>query len=381
MFKKIITNIRLKIVVSVRLFSYSDSIMQGILKSYLGHNKIIHFQNNLPVVSLLTPPLFSKPSANFFSKLFQGVIQNRTFPFFVSLAVSDTCNVSCSHCSFYSSAKKQVRHLLTIEECKKSIADAQTLGATVIAFVGGEPLLRDGFEEIIQSVDKNLSVTTVFTNGWFLKEKAQKLRSAGLNNVYVSIDSSNKDKHDEIRGKKGLFEKAIRGIKAAKECGLTVGISCCISKEDFASGELNRIIELGKKIGVHEIMIFDKIPTGRLGNCEELVDNNWGNIIVSSVEKYNNDQSYPGIVSYAYTSNYQGYGCIGGTRYLYISPYGDIAPCDFNHATFGNLLEEPLYAIWDRMSSLKEFRQATWGGCKLKNSRYRNNPNIVKSSF
>ena len=45
--------------------------------------------------------------------------------------------------------------------------------------------------------------------------------------------------------------------------------------------------------------------------------------------------------------------------------------CDFNHAVFGNVLERPLYAIWDAMSSHPDFEHAKWGGCKIKDSVFR----------
>jgi len=355
--------------------------MSGMLKAYLGHDKVIHFRDNLPVISSLTPPLFSKPSANFFVRVFQGVIQNRTFPNFLSFAITESCNASCSHCSFFSEACKKKKNILTIDECKKVIKESQLLGVSMIAFVGGEPLLREGIEKIIASVDKNLSTTTLFTNGWFLAEKACKLKAAGLDSVFVSIDSAEEKKHDAIRGKEGMFKKALEGIEAVKNSGLTVGISCCVGKDDFKNGELDKIIELGKKIGVHEVLVFSAIPTGRLKNCEEMVDDEWGNEIVHAVEKYNQNQNYPGIVSYSHMTNYQGFGCMGGTRYFYINPYGDVNPCDFNHAVFGNILEEPLFKIWDKMSSQKEFQQATWGGCKVKNSQYRDNSEIVNSGI
>ena len=34
---------------------------------------------------------------------------------------------------------------------------------------------------------------------------------------------------------------------------------------------------------------------------------------------------------------------------MYISPSGDVMPCPFIHISFGNLAEEPLMAIWNRI--------------------------------
>jgi hypothetical protein len=45
--------------------------------------------------------------------------------------------------------------------------------------------------------------------------------------------------------------------------------------------------------------------------------------------------------------------------------------CDFNHARFGNVREEPLWRIWERLSTRPEFGQSKWGGCKIKDSGFR----------
>ena len=64
-------------------------------------------------------------------------------------------------------------------------------------------------------------------------------------------------------------------------------------------------------------------------------------------------------------SSHRSVGCACGTSYFYVSPYGDVMSCDFNHARFGNLLEEPLWRVWERLSTSPDFCRAAWGGCKI----------------
>jgi MoaA/NifB/PqqE/SkfB family radical SAM enzyme len=153
---------------------------------------------------------------------------------------------------------------------------------------------------------------------------------------------------------------------------MSTGISCSITPEAFRAGELGRIIELGKRIGIHEVLVFDALPTGRYKHRADLIDNpDWVEEMIESLGPYNQDPGYPGVVAFAYMTSHRSVGCSCGTSYLYISPYGDVMSCDFNHAKFGNILETPLYRIWDRLSSLPEFREAKWGGCKIKDSEFR----------
>lgn len=343
-----------------------------VYRIYLNHNKIIHFRRGNPVYSLMTPALFTKPAANFVARTLYRTIQNRNMPNLMSIAVNDICNAACEHCSFFSAVEEKGRATLTLQQISKSIADAQDLGVSVINFVGGEPLLRKDFAQIVGAVDKDRSTTLLFTNGWALEEHAKELRQAGLDSVYVSIDAADPQRHDTFRGTPGLHQRALQGIQRARSLGFSTGFSATMTPEAWQSGELQKIIELAKDVGVHEVFVFDAMPTGRYKTRTDLVDNHgWLEDMIQSAVPYNRDARYPGVTFLAYMSSHRSVGCSCGTSYFYLSPYGDMMSCDFNHAKFGNVLEEPLWKIWDRLSTLSEFSQAKWGGCKIKDTESR----------
>src|SRR3989344_3533727 len=255
--------LKLKLFIARRTLGYTYDYVERLYKIYLNHSKVIHFRDVYPVFSLTTPSLFSKPSANFFARSLYRSIQNKNLPNLMSFAVNDICNAACEHCSFFTAIDDKTRKTMNLEQCKKVISNAQELGVSVFNFVGGEPLMRKDLPSIIGSVDKDISSTVLFTNGWFLVERARELRRAGLDSVYISIDSAENDMHDNFRHKKGLFERAIKGIAEAKRLGMSTGISCTITPESYAGGEFDKIVELGKKIGIHEVLAFDALPAGR----------------------------------------------------------------------------------------------------------------------
>lgn len=355
-----------------RSMGYTADYIERVYRIYLNHAKVIHFRDGYPVYSLSSPALFSKPSANFFARTLYRTIQNKNIPNLMSFAVNDLCNVACAHCSFFEGVEEKGRTVLTLAQARQLIHDAQELGVSVLNFVGGEPLLRPDLPEIIAAVDKDLSTTVLFTNGWLLKEKALELRQAGLDGVYVSLDSSTPETHDTLRGQKGLFERALLGIHQAKAVGLSVGISCCLSPETAAAGEFERMMELSKRLGVHEVIVFDAMPSGRYAHRKDLIDNfEWTEKIIEESRRYNEDESYPGVLVWAYVNSHRSVGCSCGTSYMYISPYGDLMSCDFSHTKFGNILEAPLYKLWDALTSRQEFCSSKWGGCKIKSSDFR----------
>src|SRR3989344_4642392 len=207
--------LRLKLFTSTKTLGYSQDYSETIYKIYLNHNKVIHWRDGYPVYSLSTPPLFSKPAANFFARLQFRAIQNRNIPNIMSFAINDICNAVCKHCSFFEGVDDKKKKVLTLDEARDVIAQAQELGVSVFNFVGGEPLLRKDFPDILRSIDKEQSVAIMFTNGWALEERVEELHNAGLDGVYISIDSSTPKTHDTLRGRKGLYYRAFQGAHKA----------------------------------------------------------------------------------------------------------------------------------------------------------------------
>jgi len=372
-----LSRLRLRWSLATRSLNTGVDFVDILYRIYLNHNKIIHFRDGLPVFSLMTPALGSKPAANFLARALYRTIQNRNLPNLMSFAVNDVCNAACQHCSFFTAVEEAGRRTLTLAESSKAIADAQDLGVSVINFVGGEPLLRDDLPQIIRAVDRDRATTLLFTNGWALEERARELRQAGLDSVFVSIDAADPEQHDAFRGTPGLHARALRGIRRATSLGFSTGFSATMTPEAWRDGELGRIVELARDTGVHEVFVFDAMPTGRYKQRTDLLeDNGWLEDMIQSAVPYNRDDRYPGVTFLAYMSSHRSVGCACGTSYFYLSPYGDVMSCDFNHAKFGNVLEEPLWRIWGRLSTLPEFCQAKWGGCKIKDAEYREMPTV-----
>jgi MoaA/NifB/PqqE/SkfB family radical SAM enzyme len=379
--KRLVDRLRLQWLMATRTLGYSADVTERLYRIYLNHGKVVHYRDGHPVYSLSSPALFTGPSANFFARQLYKSIHGKNTPNLLSFAVTDECNASCAHCSFFTDEERGARPPVTLEQAARLLKSAQELGVSVINFTGGEPLMREDLPGIVGSVDKDLSTTALFTNGWHLWERCAELKGAGLDSLYVSLDSSDPHEHDRLRGLSGLFDRAARGIDSALSAGFSVGVSCCVSPESFRGGELDRVIELARRLRVHEVIVYDATPTGRCAGREDLMGNvGWLEEMIASVRRYNEDPAYPGVLVYAYTASHRSVGCCSGVNYFYLSPWGDVCPCDFNHMIFGNALEEPLYRIWDRMTSLPDFACARWGYCRLKDPAFKDS-NVISREF
>lgn len=329
-------------------------------------NKVIGWHKGYPSYYLLAPPLMSRPACNSLLTRIMSIYQWRKLPDLVSVAVTDKCNANCEYCSFKSMEKNAP--VLSTDDLKDAIRQCQELGAATIILAGGEPLMREDIGDIIASADKDLSQVILFTNGYYLKQRAKDLKKAGLTSVIVSIDSARKDLHDHKKGCEGLFDKALEGIARARKEKLLVGISSVLSRTDLSDGSIEALFDLGKKLRVNGMLLFDAIPTGGYADQSDVAfSSSELRQLIDVCAEYQRKNHYPGIHPYAYSKSHQGIGCAGGVSQCYISPYGDVCPCDFMPVSMGNIKDEPLYRLWDRFSD-QGFSCTALSGCRRGNS-------------
>lgn len=119
------------------------------------------------------------------------------------------CNLNCPYCYIGDERKKNE---LTKEEWFKVIN--QIPFYSIVTLVGGEPLLRKDFPEILNYLSKKiLNKTHVVSNGILINDEIIKefIRSK-LMLLSVSLDGYG-HVHDKNRGKEGIFDKIINNLE------------------------------------------------------------------------------------------------------------------------------------------------------------------------
>jgi MoaA/NifB/PqqE/SkfB family radical SAM enzyme len=212
----------------------------------------------------------------------------------------------------------------------------------------------------------------MFTNGMLLtKEMVRGMKEAGIFSVMVSLDSPVEEEHDAMRGCPGLFSKAVEGIKNLLEEDILVGISTYASHQNLKNGQILEMMELGKELGIHELTVFDSVPTGEyLRNCECILTPQEKEELRRLTEQWREDPDYPLCITMAWINSPQGSGCFAANEQFYMTAWGDIGPCDFTPLTFGNIREEPLSAIWQRMLSHPAYCDAHQQ-CRMQDPQFR----------
>ncbi len=139
------------------------------------------------------------------------------------VSLTDRCNFRCFYCLPHGEppiAPKE--QMLSYEEIEYVCDIFVALGIEKIRLTGGEPMLRKDIETIIRKLSKfkpALHDLALTTNGYFLPERAQSLKEAGLDRVTISLDSLKRDVFKRMTGV-DVLDKVLAGIAAAKAAGL-----------------------------------------------------------------------------------------------------------------------------------------------------------------
>jgi cyclic pyranopterin phosphate synthase len=140
---------------------------------------------------------------------------------YLRVSVTDKCNLKCVYCT----PSKGLRHykeidLLTDEEIIRFIRIAHMHGLRKVRVTGGEPLLRKNIIHLITAIKKiGIRELSLTTNGLMLSHMAEKMKSAGLDRVNISLDTLDAEKYREIANG-GDINLVWESIKEAERVGL-----------------------------------------------------------------------------------------------------------------------------------------------------------------
>ncbi|MBC7328038.1 radical SAM protein [bacterium] len=186
-------------------------------------------------------------------------------PLMIVWNITYTCNLRCKHC-YENAGSLRPKELgmgeLSREEKLRLVDEIADSHIPTLSFSGGEPLLCKDFWAVVEKARERGLYLSMNSNGVLITpEIARRLKENDFAYVAVSIDSANPEKHDFFRGVKGAWERSIQGIKNIIEAGGNAILSVTVTKYNY--DEFQDILELGKKLGVYKVMVYNFIPTGR----------------------------------------------------------------------------------------------------------------------
>jgi len=325
-------------------------------------------------------------------------------PLLVIWNFTSMCNLNCKHC--YQNAGKKSEDELNFNQQKKVIDKLAEWGVTFLAFSGGEPLIHPNFFKLAEYTTKKGIALAIITNGTLItKEVAKKLKDVGLAYAEVSLDSLDKDEHDNFRGLKGAWEKTVEGIKNLKDIKVSICIITFTHKNNYK--QIPKFAEFAKEIGVGFWAMCEYKPAGRgknldldmspdqreealqilsdvtlkeLKNKKEnkhyiLIDTNapqFGRKMKELTKEYGFVGHYGFLINSSLLLEIVG-GCAAGRAYIALQQNGDFTPCIFMpDLVIGNILKEDLESFWTSNQVLKDIRlrDAFEGNCSKCEYKY-----------
>jgi len=223
--------------------------------------------------------------------------------------ITNACNDRCPKCGIWERPEPRDQHLMITHflNCLKRLHH----NLYQVTLTGGEPLLFKKDVMLIAEEAKVLNVPMVIvSNARFLDEEFLTRYKALGHILVISVDSVEKDKWNEFRGKKN-FDIVMPKIMLAKQIlGDQLRIQSVLSKESAA--EIPKVIEWCKQHGIqHNTQLY-----------QDFGAYNWHNPTTTEKVSYDNDTP------------------CAARKNICIYPNGDVVKC-FDHRRIP-LAKEPL---------------------------------------
>ncbi len=258
------------------------------------------------------------------------------------------CNLTCAHCRRVETSASDE---LNTDEAKRMFASVAELSRPVVVFSGGEPLLRDDWEQLAGAAADMGLPTALATNGTLIDDPlAGRVARAGFHRVAVSLDGADAETHDRLRGQSGAFAKAVEGVEALRRTGVPVQINATISRRNCA--DLDRLRDLAGSLTAEALHLFVLVPVGcgvELAETDLLRPAEYAAVLRWFAGRTNDDElevrltCAPQQVRVADTGVR---GCLCGVSVMFVGHTGKVFPCGYLPVDCGSVRHRPAADIW-----------------------------------
>jgi radical SAM protein with 4Fe4S-binding SPASM domain len=287
------------------------------------------------------------------------------------------CNLRCQHC-YIDAGGAAAKGELTTAEARAMVDDLAAMGAPVLLFSGGEPLLRDDiFALASYAADRGIR-PVLSTNGVLITDDvAKRIRDAGFRYAGISIDGV-EEYHDRFRAAPGAWRRAWEGLDRCLRHGVSGGVRFTLTRANAA--QLPAVLDETARRGVPRFCMYHLVYAGRGAQiADQDVPAAEKRAIIewladrardlgeagAKLEILTTDNHADGVYLWRRLSaesddgervmsllSRQG-GCSAGRKFANIGPTGEVHPCQFwTHVSLGNIRTKPFSQIWSDESGL-----------------------------
>jgi MoaA/NifB/PqqE/SkfB family radical SAM enzyme len=307
------------------------------------------------------------------------------YPIDAVIAVTYKCQARCNMCSIW-----QIKeHFDVPPEVYRKLPDT----LMDVNLSGGEPYLRKDLAEIVRVVHERLPRARIVVSSNGFLGKALVGRALELREIFpkigfgFSIDGVG-DKHDEIRGIPGGFEKTISVVRDLKNGGVkNIRIAYTLTTQN--ADHMIKVYDLAKELGVQFTMSVSH-------DSEFFFGEHGTTIVTDSTRPVENDKlrdDFTRIITGELGSSHwkrwgRAFGIYGmyrlvtdgqplfysrpGVDYFYLDPRGNVYPSVLHNYIMGNIARDDFATVWnspmadEARRKCREENRPYWMGCMLR---------------
>ena len=186
---------------------------------------------------------------------------NDKYPLIVELEPLFQCNLACEGCGKIQHPEHILRRRMPVQQAVTAIEEC---GAPMVSIAGGEPLVHPEIDEIVRQLVKRKKFVYLCTNGLLLEKKLDRFTPSPYFAWAVHIDGL-RERHDESVARAGVFDKAVKAIRAAKAQGFRVTTNTTFFTHDSPETVRSVLDFLNDELEVDQMMIspayaYEKAP-------------------------------------------------------------------------------------------------------------------------
>ncbi len=288
-------------------------------------------------------------------------------PMWLVLELTYRCPLHCAWCNNPLDFDAY-RNELSTEEWKRVLREARAMGSLQLGFSGGEPLLREDLEELIGEADSLGYYTNLITSGIGLSgERLRAMKAAGLKQIQLSLQSSDRAITDSLVGAKA-FDAKLAAAREIKKHGFPMVLNVPICRQNIEQTE--DILRLAEEIGV-DYLEFANIQyyNWALLNRSEFLPTREQIAAAEAAVARARERLGKKMTIYFVIPDYfdeRPKACMNGwgAIHLTIAPDGSALPCQEARVIpgleFPNVRDAALAWIWHESPVFNEFRGNAW---------------------
>jgi pyrroloquinoline quinone biosynthesis protein E len=288
-------------------------------------------------------------------------------PYTLVAELTYRCPLRCVYCS---NPLDYGRHRTEIDTAAwlRVLREAEDLGVVQLNLTGGEPLVREDLEALVEEARRLDLYTNLITSGIPLRrERLAHLRALGLDNVQISIQDTEPVASDRIAGRRSHERKRVVA-GWVKELGFPLTLNTVLHRENL--DRVADVIALAEALGADRLELANTQYLGwALANRSALLPTReqLGRARAVAAEarrRLRGKMEVLFVTPDYYTDTPKACMDGWGRRFILVSPDGLALPCHAAHTLpglrFDSVTERSLGDIWNDSPGFRAFRGEDW---------------------